>query len=558
MPDENLFKTATAGYSKIPNDWMPATGVRAFVFEDPVLVWLEHHGDKYNFVKDPSTPYDFTTFIFEKGQEFERKWIKEMANEAVRVCNYAFEVKSVEKFQHTLDLMNRSVPLIAAPALWWAPEKVYGVADLLVHTNWLRKHLPQIKMADHQPDHYVVFDMKFTTRLDSSQKKLAFANYSAQVRIYSYIMVQLQAKMAQYALLVTRDRITNPIEIKILSSVGGQLDEDLRAIRDKYLDIKLNGAKYMPWVHKEVEVNLSNDEDDPWHTAKVEIARNKIPGGDPCLLYQIGRKQKEDLARLGFPSLDSLAKADPDPIPLERCYNLGAVKSRHIRAVLRANRDGKVTPTSISRVPERKKFELFVDFETLNNLNVDFDRQWPTLEGCPIIFMIGVGWEENGDWKFRVFTAEEESLAGESALLAEFIKFLEDRTGGKLMEPRSTVLYHWTSAEVSELKRAADRQGLSSDHVIRKLNWYDLEKEIFLAEPIGIPEAWNYKLKNVALALSLVNWPGDLDEGLRASVAGWKAYKTTSPLNSAEMKTVIQYNEVDCKALWKIMKWLRS
>ncbi len=175
-----------------------------------------------------------------------------------------------------------------------------------------------------------------------------------------------------------------------------------------------------------------------------------------------------------------------------------------------------------------------------------------------MIFMIGVGWEENGDWKFRVFTAEEESLAGESALLAEFIKFLEDRTSGKLMEPRSTVLYHWTSAEVSELKRAADRQGLSSDHVIRKLNWYDLEKEIFLAEPIGIPEAWNYKLKNVALALSLVNWPGDLDEGLRASVAGWKAYKTTSPLNSAEMKTVIQYNEVDCKALWKIMKWLRS
>lgn len=552
-----LLEIATSGLSRIPNDWMPATGVRTFIFEDPVLLWLQYHGGQHGFAEDAS-PYEFTDFIFEKGRQFERKWIAEMAREAVRVCEQQFEVRSVEKFRQTLKLIDRSAPVIAQPALWWAPERVFGVPDLLVHNTWLRTHFPEIATTTNLAEHYSVLDIKFTTKLDSSDKKLALANYGAQVRVYSYIVGQLQGLMARSAYLVCRDRITNPLEVPIRSAVGAPLDDDLRLIRDRYLDIKLNGAKYLPWVHEKVEVNLSNDEDAPWHTAKVEIARDRVPGGDPCLVHQIGRKQKEDLANRGFGNLASLLEPDPGAIPFEQCYGLGAAKSPRIRAILRANRSKEVTPASISSIPQRREFEFYVDFETFNNLNVGFDTQWPTLEGCEMIFMVGVGWQENGEWRFRGFISEEESQASEYAMLEQVQGFLHEKTDRRLMDPNSTVLYHWTSAEQWQLRRAADRHSLDPNHILRKLPWYDLQKEVFLAEPIGVPGAWSYELKDVATSLGLVEWPGNLGDGLRATVAGWKAYKTNLPLESVEMRTVAQYNEVDCRALWQIVRWLRG
>jgi hypothetical protein len=77
MNTEDVFQRATSGFSQVPEDWMPATGTRAFVFEDPILVWLGFHGEAKGFQKD-SSPYEFTEFIFEKGRQFEDKWISEM------------------------------------------------------------------------------------------------------------------------------------------------------------------------------------------------------------------------------------------------------------------------------------------------------------------------------------------------------------------------------------------------------------------------------------------------------------------------------------------------
>ena len=93
--------------------------------------------------------------------------------------------------------------------------------------------------------------------------------------------------------------------------------------------------------------------------------------------------------------------------------------------------------------------------------------------------------------------------------------------------------------------------------MLRTLPWYDIQKEVFLAKPVGIPGALGYGLKKVASALSLVAWPGNLNDGLRASVAGWKAYETERALESSHMKIVKEYNEVDCKALYEVVRWLR-
>ena len=82
--------------------------------------------------------------------------------------------------------------------------------------------------------------------------------------------------------------------------------------------------------------------------------------------------------------------------------------------------------------------------------------------------------------------------------------------------------------------------------------------------PCCLPGALSYSLKEEGKALGKLNpefdpqWPGDLDEGLRAMVIGWRAYEKPDPLDSEELSSLGNYLEADCKALWKILEWIRA
>jgi len=472
------------------------------------------------------------------------------------------------------DLINKGIPIIVHPALWWAPEKIYGVPDLLLHTSCIEKKFPGLLTEeekqrkannldrDDKSGYYIVFDIKFTTKLEDTGKAKDLENYSAQIRIYTYMLGHFQGFMSKKGYLITRDRILNPLPVEIISKLNQPLDDDLRNIRDDFIEIKFNGNKYLPWKDKIVVSNIYN-QDERWSTAKKVIAWEKIPGADLGLLYQIGQNAKNDLISMGFPNLQSMLQEDPNDIPFERCKGLGSTKSRQIRAVLQANRSGTLCSLSNNLKPPKKNFEFYVDFEYFTNVNVDFNNQWPNLEGREMIFMVGVGWEDNGNWSFQIFIAELEDQRKELEMMNKFIEFLNTQTENTLIDETMMSLYHWSNAEVWQARRVADRHQLPSTHPLRNLPWLDLQK-VFLNSSFCIPGAWKYGLKDIAKALGKIKpefdpqWPGDLDEGLRAMAMGWKAYQAQNPLQSEEMRTLSNYLEADCKALWKILKWIRS
>ncbi len=564
---------ATAGLREVPFEWMSATQVRSLIFEDPCTLWLRYHGKKHGF--QPNTgPYEWLDFISNKGRQFEEKWITEVAPDAVRVCQEAYDVRSVEKVQETFELMKRGTPVIAQPALWWAPERIYGVPDVLVHTSWLNDRFPGLLNEGEQGGvavnlesvgeggYYLVLDNKFTSKLEESGKAKDLLGYTAQVRIYSYMVGQLQGHMPKRGYLIPRDRIFVPLPVNITSELDQPLEEDLAALRDQVVDIKVNGANYVPWRDDVVSVNVSN-EDQYWRTAKGIIAREKVPGRDPGLLYQIGLGAKRELKAIGYPSLDSMLQGDPEKIPFESCRGLGPAKSKRMRAILQANQLGSPLLPPSGSIPTIKPFEFYVDFEYFNNVNVDFERQWPTLDGCEMVFMVGVGWQDKESWAFRRFACSAEDQIQERELFEEFLAFLSTQTQGAFTDKANTTLYHWSNAEVWQARRTSDRHQLPESHPLRKLPWYDLQK-VFLNGPCSLPGAWGFGLKGVAKALAELDssfdpqWPGDLDEGLLAMVMGWKAYETARPLESEEMQTLTQYLEADCKAVCQLLKWLRS
>jgi hypothetical protein len=569
---DKILSIATGGQREIQDDWMPATAIRPLLFDDPGTIWLDYYGEKNGFKPD-SSPHAFLTFISKKGQQFEGKWKVEMANSAVTVCTEDYEVRSFEKVLETLKLIHTGTPIIAKPALWLAAERVYGVPDLIIHTSWLKGAFPQLvpgienesnapNLEEAQkPGHYVIFDVKFTTGLDESDKKKDLLNYSAQIRIYSFALGAIQGVMSQHAYLIARDRITSPLLVKILSQCDKPLDSDLASLRDHFIDIKLKGERYRPWADDIVISNLSN-QDEKWASAKNLIAEGKYPGRDPVLLHQVSLSIRKELKALGFTSLDSLLAVDPIAIPFEKIKGLGPKKSKLMRAILEANRSSNPIKPNRNLLPAQVRHEFFVDFEYFTNVNVDFEKQWPGLEGHEMVFMVGVGKRVNGNWNFTSFVAKAENQEEERAMFTAFIEHLNNETNGNSTNRAETVLFHWTGAEIWQSKRSSDRLNFPADHPLRDLPWWDLQKP-FTEGPGAIPGAWGYGLKEIANALGhvdpalAVQWPESLCEGLAAMVMGWHAYASGDPLNCNEMKILNEYLEIDCAALSAILQWLR-
>ena len=466
----NALAMATNGLDQVPDSWMSATAIHPLFYDDPGQIWLRYHGADYGLTPSLSADH-FIDFIGEKGRQFENKWVQEMLPDVPRVCQDAREVRSASKVAETWNLITRGVPAVVQPALWWAPEQLYGVPDLIVHSEWLTKRFPGL-LPDTTPAHYLVVDFKFTSGLET--KKHDRLAYEAQVRTYSYMLGQLQGIMPAAGFLAPRDRLFNPIRVTVQAQLGESLDQDIAVLRDRFLAIKLEGHHLAPWTDLRVASNPKHA-DEIWDAAKHSIAWERVDGVDPCVLPWIWPKQRRQLAEMGFHSVRDLLAVPAEAVPLERCDNLGAARCRRLRAILAANGSQMPVLPRPELVPDTVPVELFVDFEYFSNVNVDFERQWPGLEGHEMIFMIGAGWLEGDTWRFQCFSAGAETLAGERAVLDGFVDFLRDHVKGDLDKTTQFRLYHWSQAEAWQSQRAATRQALPAGHPLWTLPWFDLE-----------------------------------------------------------------------------------
>ena len=569
VPSYDPFTVASGGEEVVPADWMPASDCRSLVREDPCALWLDWYGDQHGFTPAVSD-YSFNDFVFRKGKELEAAWLHIYGDHNVRVCQHDGNARLARNLKVTLEMMNDGAPVIVHPALWWAPEKIYGAPDLIALSTWIEQNFPNALppaevnagATGQRNGHYIALDVKIKTKIDENGNKKDLEMVTAQLSMYSYMLGHLQGYMPQSAFVICRDRVTSPFRIELTSALNSPLDQSLASIRDHWRDIRLNGNRYLPWKDDVVEVNLSAD-NEKWDSSKKVIAADKTPGGDVTQVLKISLKHKKTLTTLGFPSLNSLLAVDPALIPFDQCKGIGNGKTaKLLRAILDANRTGKPFFPPKSVVPTPKKFEFFVDYEFFQNLNFDCQTQWPTLHGCSMIFMAGVGYEENGGFKCSQFIAETESPEAELKLLTDFVSFIEQKTGGACCDSSQTALYHWSPAEDWQSEKAADTHKFPADHNLRRLPWNDLRK-IFLEGPAALSGCLDTELKHVAKALGKLDsqydpaWPEELAAGLGALVMGWRSYANPKPLECMEMNCLQEYLAADCRALWQILRWLR-
>jgi hypothetical protein len=565
-----LLALATGGLNDPSDEMMPATGPRPLMLSEPDagLIWLSLNGTDSGFQRDQQK-YRLWPYIAKKGCEFEAAYRKHECPEAIVLLKHDTHIRTKmrESVEMTIDHIRRKTPAMAKVGLVWQPAGVYGVCDFVFSSDyWYAKH-PEFRPDKPEPFHYIIADAKIGMALDSTRKKDELEAIAVQLRIYSFILGNLQGYMAKKCYVISRDHIHNPIEIDVNLELGQPLPEELCDLRDQFRYIRQQEKQtFLKQKDTRTLLNPANKQDGDWHDAKQTIIRENLTHRPLVTLPGVGSKIAARMK--GYGSVDdllALSVREIERLNLETVEGIDHAKAQRIKSVLKANKTGVASTVPVDLMPKRNKGalntgEYFVDIEHVNSMNIDFDAQWPDLTGTPMIVMIGVGWREKGEMQFKRFVSEEQTIEAEGKMLRRFVAFIRER--GVLDPTRSSTLFCFSSAERTQMRKAAERHGLT---VLRELDekWFDV-MEVFVKGPVVIPGQWSFGLKQISQALSeyaprySVEYGDEIGNGGGCMVAAWSAYEQERPAKSKEMALIEEYLKNDVLALCNTVMWLRA
>lgn len=509
-----------------------ASELRNWVLEDPLLDWLERYGEEAGFVKDTDLPgyvpqADLGVFTRAKGREFESR-VFDLLQERIAFTSIQGAAANEDSaYEATLAAVSAGQPAIWQGLVRDRAHGLFGVPDLIVRGDVLESVVPG-SLGDLDAGHYYVLDIKYKG-LDLNKNGDLAASHKwdkVQISIYEHALAEMLQREPAPAFLLGRSLSGSAGKrLGCFSRLGWAKPNDPRVLEqiergiDWLIELEEHGRSWQvsPPSDARLRPNSKNNEDSPWHEAKKSI------------MDQLS--QPSEAAVLMLP---------------ER---------------FEANREEWFEPAH---------FEFFVDFETFNSMNDDFSKL-PLPNGKEMIFMIGCGHEEEGEFRFEVWTAENESVEAEAKIIRAWLEHM-GKVRMRLAPGAQPRLYHWYRHEPQEVAKAAER---SNEEPWSTLPWYDLMDKVFKAQPVTIAGVSGFSIKPIARALSKGGaidtvW-GDsaVGDGIAAMAAAWWCYKEAaargnSPNESALddgrplMAEIEEYNLVDCKVMWELLRYVRA
>ena len=609
--------------------WVSAGRTRNWMLSAPLIDWLQLYGESRDYIpKRESANYDkdldFLEFIFEQGREFEAGILRlfQEQYEVITVAQDCREISRLDKAEETFETMRQGAPIIYQAVLWDAQNMNYGSPDFLIRSDVVRKmfpdSLPEQEAAASAPDlgengwHYRVVDTKFTT-LHLNAKGTELANkgsapaYKAQLYIYNWMLGRLQGFEPLASFLLGRGwelksggntyRSANAMErlgpipqngnvtngVAIAADVENAL-RWVRRVRTEGRDWQLLPKPSVP----ELYPNMSNVDDGDM---MLEIRPAEIEPGveqDKSIAQWVGvkkwladeLKEMTQLWRVGVPGRKKAHKVgihrwdDPQVTPATVGVG-GNTYGPTLEQILAVNTDGG-SPILPARIESDRdewlatpSLEFYVDFEFCSDLNDDFSKL-PEKGGQPLIFMIGCGHVENGEWRFKSLVVHRLTEDEELRIIQEWVAYMSDVRNRLDQQNGNPRLFHWHHAEVTQMenaynsarKRHRERAGWP------ELGWYDFLNKVMNKEPVAVRGALGFGLKAVANAMhshSLIetNWADSPIDGLGAMVGAWRCdeearQKGVSMAELPRMAEIARYNEVDCKVMMEIVRYLRA
>jgi hypothetical protein len=347
-------------------------------------------------------------------------------------------------------------------------------------------------------------------------------------------------------------------------------------------NVRYNGIKWScnkPSI-PELYPNMCNRYDTPYHGVKRDLA-DKLK--ELTQIWNVGVKHRKIAHKKGIYSWD-----DPN-CSSENMGIHGKKVGPVIDKIIEINRDSidlikpnKIT-NNMTNWKTKHDLDFYLDFEGItgclyyNDINLENAKQ-----DNQIVFLVGVGYEDNGIWNYKSFLANSINREEERRVINEFIGFVNNRIDNymtkhniknkNLCQPR---FFHWSHAEKSILGMLNKRHNNEWNQWKNNVTWIDMCK-VFIDEPIVIKGAKKFSLKDIAKTMSFHNmiktkWQENGPEnGLDAMMEAIEYYRYKSTKNNLDinnpidekqlitMASIIDYNEVDCKVVYEIVEYLRK
>ena len=178
------------------------------------------------------------------------------------------------------------------------------------------------------------------------------------------------------------------------------------------------------------------------------------------------------------------------------------------------------------------------------------------------IYMIGIGYTDNNKWSYKSFILEKLSFENQINLFTSLFYYL--RTLMRRMKKNYIHFYHWSHYEKTFFNKFKDNLKLCIPDDNYDFN--DLCK--VFEKSVVIKDCFNFKLKDVSSALyknniisTYYNDNNNIVNGLDAANFALALYNSgckNKIKNNTVMKSIEEYNEVDCKLVCELYTLMQN
>jgi predicted RecB family nuclease len=266
----------------------------------------------------------------------------------------------------------------------------------------------------------------------------------------------------------------------------------------------------------------------------------------------ITRSQIEKLTGTGVSTMSDLAARQPARV---RGIGEEVLKRLHQQAHLQVASIGQAKPAYEMLLPPAENPGLgLAALPPASPLDVYFDMEgFPAAEDW-LDYLFGALYLDGGQPTFRDWWAHDEQQ--ERQAFEDFMDWAYERW----QRDPTMHIYHYAPYETSALKRLMGKYGSREDRVddlLRARVFVDLYAVVRRSLVVGEPA---YSLKNLE-HLYMDRRAGDITDA-GASVLFYDAWCESGEPDqwqaSPLLKSIRDYNEVDCRSTWKLAEWLRE
>lgn len=528
--------------------WISATQTKNFMLDDHAIDWLmryfhiygicdedgKHKDIKYiNNQKLPSANTknlsSSVKFLCDGGNSFEDKIYQEMSKKYNNNFVIVLDDNEITKYQEreSIDklmrdgnnkvksLMKKGVPIIAQAPLINDENFTYGVADLLVRSDYLKIIFNQFDEDDdinhastlNKKYHYRIIDIKWTTMsLCVDGKTLRnegyFPAYKAQLAIYTSCLKSLQGYVPSKAYIMAKGWKIEKNGQKVNNRGYSPFDRagviDYKC-RDNIFIKKTKDA--IKWVQRvmtegnkwryekdkptvtEMYPNINKSINPTFDKIKYAISKQY---GNPTLIWYVNNENRKKAFEQGVYSIDD-PKCTSDTLGIKSPERAIVIdKILEINRNEHENISPKIIKNNMTNWQIENELDYYIDFETINyNLFLnpeEINLEQTSFDDSGITFMIGIGFKKNekidsnllikslgidkskynyiyncdNEWEFVNIYITNFELSNELEIYRLFFQFIIVRQN--LINPNGkSKLFHWTDAELRFMEKAIER-----------------------------------------------------------------------------------------------------